>query len=184
LNDAKKVTTCKNYQQVFETLKSKQSYYSDTQKVSEFTIRYLTDLTTALYLKGDITEDDIQVINNNGAYFATFAINESTVSTLLEATDGKYSPLTVLQAMKPVGENLQEENLENNPEYQTIIADYKTFFKNEKIADKYQSKISSSLSVDLQKDMYNIFKLTSTSFSSEGWKEKQKFVMDLLKLFQ
>lgn len=80
-------------------------------KVSEFTLRYLTDLTTALYLKGDIQESDIQVINNNGAYFATFAINEQTVSTLLDATQGKYSPLAVLQSMQTVGENLQEEEI-------------------------------------------------------------------------
>jgi hypothetical protein len=136
---------------------SKEQNIVDGQ-VSEFTLRYLTDLTTALYLKGDIQESDIQVINNGGAYFATFAINESTVSTLLEVTNGKYSPLEVLQAMKTVGENIQEENIENNPEYQTIIADYKTFFKNEKISDKYIDKVS-QFSIEDQKTMYQAFNL-------------------------
>ena len=133
-------------------------------KVSEFTLRYLTDLTTALYLKGDIQESDIQVINNNGAYFATFDINENTVSTLLDATQGKYSPLAVLQSMQTVGENLQEETVLLAGVPEDVLPDVEDQpIQNQKIFMKYFTENSSKFSweelIDFSFDLADVLML-------------------------
>lgn len=65
-----------------------------------------------------------------------------------------------------------------------LLEDYKTFYKNDKIAQKYITRIESSLSPKLQQDMFAIFALTKNSFVDIDKKEKQNFVKSLLKIFQ
>ena len=144
----KKIVNCYSPKQTFAILNSEQrDIVSQNTQVSKFTLRYLTDLTTALYLKGDIQESDIQVINNNGAYFATFTINEQTVSTLLDATQGKYSPLAVLQSMQTVGENLQDETVLLAGVPEDVLPDVKDQpIQNQKIFMKLFTENSSKFS--------------------------------------
>jgi uncharacterized coiled-coil protein SlyX len=65
-----------------------------------------------------------------------------------------------------------------------LIEDYKAFYKNDKIAQKYITRVESSLSPKLQQDMFTIFALTNHSFADIDKKEKQNFVKYLLKIFQ
>jgi len=64
---------------------------------------------------------------------------------------------------------------------QDIITEYKTFFKNEKIAQKYLNKVS-MLPIDDQITMFKAFSLGKNSIA-ESWKPRMIFVVRLYGLF-
>ncbi len=82
----------------------------------EFVLRYFTDLTVALYLKWDLSKDQIQVLEKDlwewkVAYFSTFKLNNQTVQKLLAVTDFENAQ-KIVSAMNTVDKNTTVEEPE------------------------------------------------------------------------
>lgn len=89
----KQLVGCFNPKQVFALLNHTQRHvFAQEAHVTEFTLRYFTDLTVALYLKWDLSKEQIQVLEKDlwewkVAYFSTFKLNNETVQKLLAVTN-------------------------------------------------------------------------------------------------
>ena len=99
-------------------LNSDKELIVNESETEEFVLRYFTDLTVALYLKWDLSKDQIQVLEKdlwewNVAYFSTFKLNNETVQKLLAVTDFENAQ-KIVSAMNRVDKNviLEEKELQ------------------------------------------------------------------------